>query len=354
MNPRDAEPPHHGNTRFLSSTNARRAFGACLGVAVAIAGWEVAARLFIGDARLPPRPRVWCDSVASATVESRQSEEGIAVARYSSCGARLTGRSFDATLPTVVILGDSYVAAREVADGETMGARLAAIAADVGKPVNVRQYGWGGASPAQYVVASRDVVRRWNPRDVVVVLSDDDLGANAIAGMPPRLRLASGGYSIDSTGLTPDAETAPRLLAIGGALERRWAMIIARSPALVRRAIGPLEAAPVTLLDERDIPEVPTAVVRALAEAYGRRLLLVYVADVRATGGEHETTAESRLLLACKSLRVRCVSTRDAMVSSRTAGTLVRGFSNTVAGLGHLNGAGHALVARIMWQHLQP
>jgi hypothetical protein len=341
----------------MTRTATGRALAACAGILAALVGWELALRPLAGDSRVPPRPRVACDSLDGAVVETRQTDEGIARARYTTCGARLTGNAIVPGAPYVTLLGDSYVAAREVEDHETMGARLEALSRATAHPVNVRQYGWGGASPAQYVLAAPQVLHRWNPSRVVVLLSDDDLGANAVWGMEPRFRQLPGGhFTIDSTPANSSPVAPPTRVAhasaLSGAMERRWAMVVARAPELVRRAVGPLDAAPQPLLDERDVPGVPEAVIESLARSYGDRLLIVYVADVRVSGGESASHAEQRLLSACQARQVACMTTRGAMLDARNAGVAVRGFSNTVAGLGHLNASGHDLLARQIWTAL--
>ena len=70
-----------------------------------------------------------------------------------------------------MILGDSYVVAQAVADQETMGSRLERLARAEGDLINVRQYGWIGASPARYLTVARAVRERWAPRNVFIVLS---------------------------------------------------------------------------------------------------------------------------------------------------------------------------------------
>ena len=351
MDPQHPQSHDQGSSGIVGRARARQVAAAVAGVLAALLVWEMVLRPLDGLSRVPPRPRVACDTLGSPVIVTRQTEEGIASSSYTACGARLTGDTVIPGAPFVVILGDSYVAAREVRDEQTMGAALEAISRATALPLNVRQYGWGGASPAQYVLAADAVLRRWAPRRVVVLLSDDDLGANAVWGMPPRFRIAGDGtFAIDS-GDAPGAQpVALSAFALSGAVQHRWAMIIARAPALVRSAIGPLEAAPQPLLDERDVPGVPDAVVRGLAASFGKRLVIGYVADVRVTGGEEDGRAEQQLVAACAAHEVTCFSTRQAMLRARAHGQAVRGFSNTVAGLGHLNPHGHRLVAEEIWR----
>src|SRR5205807_1128821 len=118
---------------------------------------------------------------------------GVALAHFTVTGARQTGNPLAEQSLTVVILGDSYVMAREVADDETMGAQLERTARANGLPVDVRQYGWTGASPAQYLYVARDVIARWHPRRVFVTLSDNDLDMNTLVEALPRLRVDADG-----------------------------------------------------------------------------------------------------------------------------------------------------------------
>src|SRR5437016_3273996 len=103
-------------------------------------------RLFV-TAGLPPLPAVVADTVDEPAIVSRQIEEGIATATFSPGGARLTGIAQLPGARNVVIVGNSYVVAREVSDSNTMGAQLEQIARAHGVRLNVRQYGWRGASP---------------------------------------------------------------------------------------------------------------------------------------------------------------------------------------------------------------
>ena len=101
------------------------------------------------------------------------------------------------------------------------------------------------------------------------------------------------------------------------------------------------------------IEAVPRAAVKALAQAYGPGLLVVYTADVRVTGGEKADEGEERLLAACAQQHVRCVSMRQTMLAARREGHVVRGFPTTTLGVGHLNAKGHELVGRAIWNEIR-
>jgi hypothetical protein len=161
-----------------------RAAGAALGVVAAFVVFELCLIPF-ASAEMPPAPDIEADSGAGAAVVSRQLDEGIATTRFSSGGSRLTGRAPIPEAPAIVLLGDSYVVAREVSDESTMGAVLERLAIADGRAVNVRQYGWRAAGPEQYLTVASQVLRRWRPERVVIVLNDDDLDGRESALYAP-------------------------------------------------------------------------------------------------------------------------------------------------------------------------
>jgi hypothetical protein len=316
------------------------------------------------DAVLPDIPR---DSVSEATITVRQIEEGVATTHFSAGGARLTGNAWLAGAPTVVIIGDSYVVAREVPDEMTMGAWLERRARAGGVPLDVRQYGWRGASPARYVASATDLLSRWSPAAVVVPLSDDDLDQHAVggSGTTPYLDVAAdGGATVVGAPSSLD-QPRPSRFVFARLIERRWSAIWARAPRALHRWLAPTPAIAATtttssprgsagVAGATDDSVIPSAVVRALKQSFGARLVIAYVADVRVTGGDTADAAETRLLGACRAEGVTCASLRSAMLRARKNGVVVRGFSTTTLGVGHLNADGHRLVADVVWPLVRP
>ena len=314
---------------------------------------------------LPDIPR---DSVSEATITVRQIEEGVATTHFSAGGARLTGNAWLAGAPAVVIIGDSYVVAREVSDDMTMGAWLERRARAGGVPIDVRQYGWRGASPARYVVSATDVLSRWNPAAVVVPLSDDDLDQHAVggSGTTPYLDVEADGAAtvVGGRALSPVDQPQPSRFVFAKLVERRWNAIWTRAPRTLHRWLTPTPASAATTTEKnpRAFPAVahatsdsliPSAVVRVLKQSFGSRLVIAYLADVRVTAGDTADLAETRLLGACRAEGVSCVSLRSAMLRARRRGVIVRGFSTTTLGVGHLNADGHRLVAEAVWPLVQ-
>lgn len=322
------------------------------GVAFALAVLELALRP-LSTPNLPPIAEPRADSIGSLAVETRQLEEGIGTSHFSLAGARLTGNAAIPDAATIVILGDSHVVAREISDDETMGAWVERLARKDLHLVNVRQYGWRGASPPQYLLVANDVLARWNPAQVVVVLDGDDLGADPLNRRFPRMRILPN----DSVEIVSDPEhTKPsgtdHYSTLATLARIRWQQVVERAPKSVRYWLNARVERRGPQPDAAEIAAVPRAEVKALARAFGSRLLIVYTADVRATGGEKMDPGEERLLDACAAQQVRCISMRSLMLAARRNGIVVRGFSTTTLGVGHLNAKGHELVGRTIWSEL--
>ncbi|MGE5731280.1 MAG: hypothetical protein ACM37U_05020, partial [Gemmatimonas sp.] len=304
----------------------------------------------------PPLPNIAADRIDLPVITRRQLEEGVAESHFSSAGARLTGRAPIPGAPTVVVVGDSYVVGREVSDSETIGGWLEGVARAGGTPLNVRQYGWRGASPSRYLLVAPQVLATWAPTRVVIPLSSDDIDATALLGAPPQLRVDSEGVAFALDTAPVSARAHPPSFALSTLVRER----VARLRVLPHRwRRWTAEAAPAlpAALDSgamaRQLAALPLGVVRALARAYGSRLTLVYVANVPVVGGDSTSSLEAKMLGACREAHVLCLSTRDSMLAARRRGVIVRGFGTTEIGRGHLNSDGNRLVGTMIWQSLR-
>lgn len=344
---------HSYRTRALTSLTT------VLGAAVALCLLELGLRLLASPDPIP-RPRILADSLRLPVVARGQIEEGVAVSHYSAAGARETGNPPADQGVTVVILGDSYVLAREVTDKETMGSQLERTARANGVPLDVRQYGWSGASPAQYLLVAHDVLTRWHPRRVMIPLAENDFDMESLRKAWPRFRVDNRGNArivggpIDT--VTPPAYPSSLWMLA----QHRWSLLRRRAPRWARVSVVDPTGAPTTqaLLDSGPPPDtaevraLPDAVVRALAKSYGHSLTLIYMAEVGVAGGVDPSPAETRFLHACLADGVSCVSTRADMLQARRDGIVAHGVSTITIGHGHLNPRGHVVIAASMWKML--
>jgi hypothetical protein len=326
---------------------------AATGALVAMMALEFALRP-LASADLPPIARPRDDSINAPVITTRQLEEGIAVSHFSAAGARLTGNSMIPNAPVIVILGDSHVVAREITDGETMGAWVERLSRAENHPLNVRQYGWRGASPPQYLAVAKDVLVRWHPSRVVIVLDGDDLGPDPLNRRYPRMKIGKDD-AVEIVNAPPGSERVAthRESTLETLFRLRTQQLLDRAPRTVRYWLNAYTEVRGPEPDSASLAAVPRAEVKALAHAFGPDVLLVYTTDVRVTGGEKTSALEKRLMDACAQQHVECLSMRKAMLEERKRGIVVRGFPTTTLGVGHLNAKGHELVGRAIWSALR-
>jgi hypothetical protein len=222
-----------------------------------------------------------------------------------------------------------------------------------GVPLEVRQYGFSGAAAPSYVAIAPQLLADWDPAWVAVVLDPGDLG-NTPLDMASGWRMTiRPDLSIELVRVPPlqrsplrrAAETWIDRSSLARLLERRTAEIV--RTARLMPASEDTDSEPAVISD--DVERVPRASVRALKQAYGDRLVVVYVPWL-GISGEEPYDVERALLEACAAEGVDCISTRAAILDSHNRERrFTRGFMNTYPNFGHLNAIGHRIVAEAIW-----
>jgi hypothetical protein len=296
------------------------------------------------------------ESASTEPREIRRFTEGFAVSHFTVSRARLTGSPPIPRAATGVILGDSYVEAVQVSDGETMGAVLERSLRAAGQRINVRQYGWSGVGIPKYVRVASSVTAVWDPVWVVVVITGNDLGPELVGRGPVR---------------NADVRTQPGARPAGrrtGQFRQLAQTALTRSVLLYQLSKRAQEAGLPLLgllaggdADEQESKQPDAAALRqralagfsALRDEYGDRLRVLFLADVGVDGLKQKSPAEEAVLGACADLGIRCGNTRAAMHQDRLDSLrLSRGFINSVPGAGHINAVGHALAAGTIMRDL--
>jgi hypothetical protein len=331
-------PPRRGRIRRWGSSAA--------GVLAALVLCELGLRQISEVA--PPYVPVALDTPRDPMHERRVYYEGIARSHFSPAHSRLTGGEWIEGAPVGVIVGDSHVEAAQVGDRATMGAVAERGLRTRGMPVNVRQYGRAGYSAPDMVLEAPEILRRWNPAWVVVVLADNDLDRNAMTGSPRYEIRPDTSFTIRSNPPGPPP-TGVR------ALWRRTYTFMMRSTAFgymtlvrARRMLAgprppqePLRPGDPGYALRRLVPAVT---VRSLRQVYGDRLHILYLPGVGVTPERDQRLFEAPFLDACRAEGVPCTSLYPAMVRARDRdGRLTRGFMNTAPAVAHLNVHGHRL-----------
>ena len=344
-----ASPTAHPGRPDPRAGRRRRWLAAFAGAAAAVLLCELALRQVATGLADPWLP-VAEDAPREPVHERRVYAEGIATSHFSPAHARLTGGAWMEGAPVGVITGDSHVEAVQVPDEQTMGAVVEREMRARGAALNVRQYGRPGYSAPHVAVEAPAVLRRWNPRWVVVVLADHDLDRAPLQGTP-RLEIRP-----DTVVLVPAAEPA-RPRGWRGVARRAYDrvgrtalgyMLLSRHRQRMVLARGPLpRSTPATPRDPDYAVRrrVPRASVRVRRQAYGDRLRILYLPEVGLHAARERPAFEAQLLAACRAEGVRCGSAYPAFEAARRAHRMTRGFANTPLGYGHLNPLGHRLMA---------
>ena len=334
-----------------SRRSPRSGLATAAGVVFALLLSEISLRPWAGQLyRFDVEP-VSADRVTAQTKTVRYYAEGIATSHFSPSRARLTGRAPIADAPWIVIMGDSFVEALQLNDSETMGAVVERLA-QASEPINVRQYGWPGASPPKYALEGADVLQLWNPKMVAVIANANGFRTRALDTHWTKAQMSDRNFLIEP--VTPDRLTLPvklwfamRHSALFEIMTSRFVLDI--SPEIPRlHTFRSTAAAAQGTSKDKDSGILPR-MVRLLKETYGDRLFVIYAAEPGLTSTQPEPE-EIETLLQCRVQGVRCVSTgpflRDALLSLQYFGS---GFSNSAPEKGHYNASGHRLVGELIW-----
>jgi len=310
-------------------------------LAVLFVAFELACRLVIGHAPATRFDKRY-DRLTRANQPVVQSTEGFARLSTNELG------HLDAPMPSplppdgILVIGDSYTEARQVAMAERFTDRLGAALHR--RVYNVGHTGWSPIHAVAFLAAERAT---FSPATVIVQISGNDLD-DIVAPKRPHVVADPGGLHAvwpnrDKRGL------AKRITDLREAVIARSAFAGDLLTALlslkeVEDAGGdrPACAAP-TRLQLDAVPWLFGELKRAHPD-----VRLVYLPLLDYHGGCTDRCATGRALYetAAAAQGVRLVDVTQAMCAefARTR-QLLHGFWNTVPGVGHMNARGHAVVA---------
>lgn len=294
------------------------------------------------------------DRSNQTVVTSENFEEGIAISHYSGSRARLTGEPDLPGAPEIVIVGDSFVEAMHVPDHETMGALIERTSRQTNHPVNVRQYGWDGASPVKYALEGPTINKMWDPAMVVAITPPDDYGQFALEGNWSEATVSNGvatGRLLDPDSNSLRARVFWKIHNWGLGVQMTHRLAVAILPT-IQGTVQSLHhsAAAATPQRGRDYdPETAIAMLRMLKQAYGDKLFVLYTA-LPSLESPTVSEEEAGVLADCRLLEIRCASTGDEARAGILSGkAFLNGFTNSGPAFGHYNAAGHIVQARMIW-----
>jgi len=287
--------------------------------------------------------------------EYREYEEGLSVVHFWRDGARVTGNAWAAPASTGLILGDSFAEAYQVGDSEIAASVLERKARQEGRALNVRQYGWSGTSFPVYAAIAPQVLGRLHPAWTAVLVIGANLGARGLtdtgywhAGLRP-----DGTLDLKEISETERIASHSRTWRATRAVMERsiLAYLVIKK---LQEALEPRQVAEASGTGATDDRLATLAGIRALRNAYGSHLLLVFIPEISLSGEPDNVAAERGLLETCKNEGVRCVSLRQSLIQARDErNEMCAGFSNSLPGEGHLNANGHRALADLIWDNVQ-
>lgn len=285
-----------------------------------------------------------------------QASEGYCQTRINALGLRgpdLSPRTVGEV--RVLVLGDSFTEAFQVADQATFSA-VAQVHASrmLQRKVTVVNCGKSGLNPAHYIHLAPVFLKLFNPDLTVVQVTDNDFYFELLQknGTCYVQRVGNKFVTIEP----PISDETIKLLGryppiyffnwfgefrVSRRLLRNMTLCLSPTPVPFEVRIRAIEAAPHSELD------AATAwALRALKGRYGR-VVMLHIPTEQLSGGTTIGKMEQRLARLARDAEFDEISLRqDFDRAQRWGRQPMLGFSNTVPGQGHLNEFGHAIVGK--------
>lgn len=318
-----------------------------LGAALALTAAELVTRRFY-DLHYTYDPEL---GYLHAPGEARSTTEGPpAISTWTTGGLRRKGPPDD-TRSRILAVGDSFTEAVMINDGDVFTDRLEAALPqyqflNVGRP---------GLSAADYTAFAPVYERRFHPTWTIIEVSPGDLTNEAFEPRGvSRFTLSSDGSLEVHAGFSP-RKTGPLYWIrdrsmFAHLLWLRYGVFLhglQQQQPLFRAAMSPPPASP----PRREYPI--EAVMDATATAYGERVTFALLASYIPEAPMESPADERRIAEHCATRGYSCVSTRIGYQQFADEGRAPYGFATNGFNEGHLNEAGHALLARILATELK-
>lgn len=302
------------------------------------------ARHWVDDIRYQVDPRLG-EVFRPGTIHWRM--EGDGISHWKEHGLRQTGNDASSG-PRVLLLGDSFVEARQVDDAQTFASLSERELAARGQALRILNAGKGGRSVADYVWLAPALKDQFAPDWTVIAVQDSDWEEEAWRDSMPHFANSAAGLTVlpgrpPGTPSHLDLFRPLRYLVRYRAKElaQRWA----QEPLLFRATdckIGPIR------------PRYPLSEEFALLRrAFPGGLSLLYFPRFDATRARPTSSRVERQLQAlCLQHGVQFLNVGDQFPWILSQGQAPQGFPNTAYGEGHYNTYGHIMVSLVLTRGL--
>ncbi len=304
--------------------------------------------------------------VMAAGATTRWGGEGFGTARWTIHGLRRASPP-DRAKPSILVLGDSYVEAKNVDDSEVLTHVLEEKLRGGKTPFQVLNAGRSYASAADYVSLAPFYRSELAPRWTIIQLREPDITTDAF----DRKKGYMARFAIDQSGgkaalrVVPGEPSRPSRFWGATRLIRRSSLITYGMQRLTEfeaaaRAEPPLffaaDAPPPRPEGQDDAAErYPIAdILKALHKAYDGRVTLLYLPNFDPQKpSEVDRSAERAFDAACAGASIRCINFRSEHASFAARRTSPYGFVNTRFNFGHMNAEGHRAVAEVLAREME-
>jgi lysophospholipase L1-like esterase len=330
------------------SRTIKAAFSALLAFCCALAFWEAAARVFI--LKMPETVKLPGGAPASSG-HAVWSYDGFSRTFFSPEGFR-SPYSLPPKGASILVIGDSFAAAQQVADHETFPSVAQQILQEKGITTTFYNKGIAGGAPPRYIAYSSNYLLNLDPNLVIVQLGERDFTADY-----PGNR---GEFLTPWNGRQFSVEENPRFnkrLSIISGLPGSKQILSLSMTSIARRIVpvllGLRKGRPFRRPAKGELPvrteEYVHWTIKQLKQAYPE-MIVVYVPQVDYFNPENPPPKlEDFIEAACAEHGVSLINAReDYLELLRTSGFISHGFANTIPGEGHINKHGHELIGRTL------
>jgi hypothetical protein len=319
------------------------------GVVLALVAFEILLRGLASGSPTLDATRGW---VYRETTVRHLLSEGHGVSHWDAAGIRHSPSRPANPSMRFLAIGDSMTEALQVSDAEVYTARLEDAVQQGGWPAAVLNAGRSSLSAADYIAGARSYVDEFRPTWTIVQLRMDDLTTDSRD--PGRT------HFVERDGQLAVEVVPPRFgrrSALLGELRRASALVdqtvarasifnaSARLPPMFRGGGNASESAPPAAEPDYPIEEE----LSMLAAAWEGRLTIALIPNATTLPG----AVERRALAYGRRHGISMVDFREVFPQFDRRRSSPFGFSNSVFGVGHLNGEGHDALAGLLANELK-
>jgi lysophospholipase L1-like esterase len=257
----------------------------------------------------------------------------------------------------VIVLGDSHTQALHVNDNEKFVSLAEISLRQDGYHADLHNLGDSGSTIADYVYLAPIIRARYNPKIVVIQISQSDFGQEGFNVNHPNYFVADQNGPVSLVHVPQVVKS----LSLASTLQRSFS-IVAYGYIRFEEIVGlPKQDQPARFKNGELIDDTfntMPAQLNELRSAYdGVSVIIILVPQVPKIEGNtlvtNDATYEALLRRAQGISEWKVIDPLPEFQAMIEQGQLPRGFSNTLPGVGHLNASAHRIVGRLLAKQIE-